>query len=288
MKGIILAGGSGSRLYPLTTAISKQLLPVYDKPMIYYPLSLMMKLGIRQILIITSKESLGLFKQLLGTGIQWGVEFSFLTQDKPRGIAESLVIGEKFLNGSNSLLALGDNLIITPTGIDQRIFEENSLGATIFAHEVSNPNDYGVVQFDSEMRAKKIVEKPKTFISPYAIPGLYFFDSNAPEYAKSIKPSFRMEFEIVDVIQQYLDIGSLRVSLMPAGTVWLDMGSFSQLRDAGSIISSLQSRLGSLIGSPDEVALDLGWISKSQARENVAHYPESNSYSAAIRKRCIA
>ena len=268
-KGIILAGGSGTRLYPVTLPFSKQLLPVYDKPMIYYPLSTLMLSGIRDILIITAPEEMSHFRALLLDGAQWGISISYAVQPKPEGLAQAFIIAEKFIDGDPCALALGDN-IFYGHGLQQQLVEAStkSSGATIFAYHVNNPSAYGVVEFDSHWNAISIEEKPKLPKSNYAITGLYFYDHNVTEIAKSISPSPRGELEITDVNNLYISSSSVDVRIMKRGYAWFDTGTFDSLLEASNFIATLQKRQGQSICSPDEIALNNGYINSEQVLKN--------------------
>ncbi len=264
-KGIVLAGGSGTRLFPLTRSVSKQLLPVYDKPMIYYPLSVLMLADIREILIITTQRDLGTFQDLLGTGEDWGLQFEYLVQPEPRGIAQALTIGESFLNGSPCALVLGDNLFFGQ-GFHQILHDASAQtrGATIFGYSVRDPQRYGVVEIGSQGQAISIEEKPQHPKSQYAIPGLYFYDSDASKIARELRPSARGELEITDVNRAYMDRGQLRVVPLSRGFAWLDAGTHESLAEATAFIAAVEKRQGMKIGCPEEVAFRKGFISDSQ------------------------
>ena len=261
-KGIILAGGSGSRLQPITRTISKQLLPVYDKPMIYYPLSTLMLAGIRDVLIISTPRDTPLFVDLLGDGSDWGMNFQYEVQAEPNGLAEAFLIGEQFLDGAPSCLVLGDN-IFYGTGLQALLTEsaDRNCGATIFAYHVANPERFGVVEFDGDYKVLSIEEKPTQPKSRFAITGLYFFDEQACDIAKGIQPSDRGELEITDMIQQYLANDSLNVTLMGRGYAWLDTGTHDSLNEASSYVATLQRRQGLRVACPEEIAFVQGWIS---------------------------
>jgi glucose-1-phosphate thymidylyltransferase len=276
LKGIILAGGTGSRLFPLTLAACKQLLPVYDKPMIYYPLSTLMLAGIRDILIITTPEDRDAFRRLLGTGEELGIKLSYMVQPRPEGLAQAYILGADFLAGERSVLILGDNLYYGHgfTELLQSAAERKT-GATIFAYQVSNPEDYGVVEFDGERRAVSIEEKPKVPKSNYAVTGLYFYDEQAVEFARSIKPSQRGELEITSLNNIYLERGLLNVEIMGRGYAWLDTGTHEALLQAGTFVQTIESRQGQKVGSPEEVAFHMGYIDAAQLRDIARKYLKS-------------
>jgi len=261
MKGIILAGGSGTRLHPVTNVVSKQLLPVYDKPMIYYSLSTLMLAGIREILIITTPRDNQSFKDLLGDGSQLGINIEFKVQEKPNGIAEAFILGKKFINSSRVALILGDNLFHgnSLTNVLKETLLEKT-GATIFAYSVSEPERYGIVEFDDNGRVLNIVEKPQNPKSSYAITGLYFYDNTVVERAESLTPSARGEIEITDLNNLYLEEKQLYLKVMSRGMTWLDTGKFDSLFEASGYIQTLQKRQGMMIGSPEEIAYRMGWI----------------------------
>ena len=275
-KGIILAGGTGSRLAPLTNSVSKQLLPVYDKPMIFYPLSTLMLAGIREILIITTPIDKYQFERLLGDGSDFGIDITYAEQQSPDGLAQAFLIGEQFLNGSPVALILGDNLFHGHDFIKQ-LSKANNLTnmATIFAYPVLDPQRYGVVDFDNEYKAIKIEEKPKTPSSRFAITGLYFYDSSIVDRAKTISPSPRGELEITSINQLYLEEGLLKVEIMGRGMAWLDTGTYDSLHEAGAYIKTLENRQGLKIGSPEEVAWRKGWINTDQLKKRANQYFKS-------------
>ncbi|MEP2239161.1 MAG: glucose-1-phosphate thymidylyltransferase RfbA [Maribacter sp.] len=267
MKGIILAGGTGSRLWPLTRALSKQLMPIYDKPMIYYPLSTLMTTGIREILIITTPEDLPLFKKLLSDGSQLGCRFEYAVQKEPKGLAEAFIIGKDFIGASKVALILGDN-IFYGNGLE-RLLKENYKpeGGIIYGYHVNNPKRYGVVEFDNEGKAISIVEKPEIPKSNFAIPGIYFYDNEVVEIAENIEPSSRGELEITDVNIAYLNKGNLKVSVLDKGIAWLDTGTFSSLMQASQFVQVIEERQGLKIGCIEEVAFRQGFINASQLQK---------------------
>ncbi len=264
MKGIILAGGSGTRLHPLTKVISKQLMPVYDKPMIYYPLATLMEAGIQEILIISTPEDLPLFEKLLGDGEQLGCSFSYAVQEKPNGLAQAFVIGKKFIGDDSVALILGDN-IFYGGGLKTILNSaKNHKGAKIFAYQVSDPERYGVVDFDENGKAISLEEKPKNPSSNFAVPGLYFYDNSVVDIAAKLKPSLRGEYEITDVNLEYLSKGNLHVSILERGTAWLDTGTFDSLMEAGQFVQIMESRRGIKVACIEEVAYRMGYIDAYQ------------------------
>lgn len=267
MRGIILAGGSGTRLHPITLGISKQLAPVYDKPMIYYPMSTLMLAGIQDILVITTPDDAPSFARLLRDGSQFGVNISYAIQEKPNGLAQAFVIGEQHVGTDSAGLVLGDN-IFYGLGMGTRMRKHsNPDGGTVFAYHVSNPRAYGVVEFDEDMKAISIEEKPEKPKSNYAVPGLYFYDNNVVEIAKNLQPSARGEYEITDVNRVYLEAGKLNVEILPRGTAWLDTGTFDSMADAAAYVRTIQARQGLSIGCPEEVAWRMGYLNDEELRE---------------------
>lgn len=267
MKGIILAGGSGTRLHPLTLAVSKQLMPIYDKPMIYYPLSILMSAGIKEILIISTPHDLPNFEKLLGSGESLGCKFYYAVQDVPNGLAQAFVIGEEFIGDDKVALVLGDN-IFYGVGMDNLLKENNDPdGGVVYAYHVSDPERYGVVEFNQNMKAISIEEKPKHPKSNYAVPGLYFYDNSVIQIAKDLKPSPRGEYEITDINAEYLKQGKLKVAVLDRGTAWLDTGTFASLMQAGQFVQVIEERQGLKIGCIEEIAFRNGFISKEELKQ---------------------
>jgi len=272
MKGIILAGGSGTRLHPLTLSVTKQLLPVYDKPMIYYPLATLMSMGINDILIVSTPQDKPLFQNLLGDGSHWGISLSYEIQEKPNGLAEAFIIGEKFIGDDSVCLVLGDNIFY---GIDtDKVKEqiENLKGGLVFGYQVNDPERYGVLSFDKKGNVTGIQEKPKKPKSNYAVPGLYFFDNSVVKVSYNVKPSERGELEITDVIQHYMDYDLLKVHKLPLGVAWLDTGTFESLNQAGQYVETIQERQGLMVGCIEEIAYNNGWIDVDQLEKHAEKY----------------
>ena len=277
MKGIVLAGGTGSRLWPITKSVSKQLLPVYDKPMIYYPISTLMLAGVREILIITTPDDQPAFKNLLGDGSNFGITFTYAVQPKPEGLAQALIIGEEFLAGDSCLMILGDN-IFHGAGLGHELARSlPTSGAHIFTYEVSNPSDYGVLELDKDQRPISITEKPKQYVSNLAVTGLYFFDHQASAAAKTIEPSPRGELEITSLIEHYLRNQELTYTALTRGTAWLDTGNPNSLNDAAAYIRIIEERTGLKIACPEEIAYEQGWITLETLKQIIASF-RNNPY----------
>jgi glucose-1-phosphate thymidylyltransferase len=278
VKGIILAGGRGTRLYPLTLGVSKQLLPVFDKPMVYYPLTTLMLSGIRDILVISSPDDLPQFQRLLADGSQWGLNLSYAEQPQPRGLAEAFIIGRKFIGADGVSLVLGDN-IFYGTGLWDTLQEVSSLcnGAAIFAYPVNDPREYGVIEFDTSGRALSLEEKPRHPKSRFVVPGLYFYDNQVVEFVSKLRPSRRGELEITDLNRRYLDLGQLRVIQLGRGIAWLDAGTHATLLQAANFIQTVEERQGLMIGCPEEVAYRMGFINKEKLQKQ-AEFLRHNGY----------
>ncbi len=284
-KGIILAGGTGSRLFPITLGISKQMAPVYDKPMIYYPLSTLMLAGIQEVLIISSPRDIGGFEKLLGDGAKWGMKFSYVTQAKPEGLAQAFILGADFVGDDHVALVLGDN-IFYGSGFQKMLANAGSLetGATIFGYEVRDPERYGVVEFDAQGKAISLEEKPLKPKSSFAVPGLYFYDNSVVEISRNLKPSPRGELEITDVNREYLNRGLLRVEMLSRGFAWLDTGTHESLLDAGNFVAAIEKRMGLKISCPEEIAWRKGFIDRSQLQSLASEFP--NEYGEYL--KCLA
>lgn len=277
-KGIVLAGGTGSRLFPITSGVSKQLLPVYDKPMIYYPLSILMLSGIKEVAMITTPQDQAQFQRALGDGSQWGIEITYIAQPSPDGLAQAYILAEDFLDGAPSAMILGDNLFFGH-GLPTHLAAANAVeaGGTVFGYRVSDPERYGVVDFDDAGRVVSIVEKPEVAPSPYAVTGLYFLDETAPERAKSVTPSPRGELEIVSLLEMYLQDNALSVEQLGRGFAWLDTGTYASLLDAGSFVRTLSERQGMQVGCLEEIAFEQGWIDAAALRAQAEAYSK-NAY----------
>ena len=283
-KGIILAGGSGTRLYPLTIAVSKQLLPIYDKPMVYYPLTVLMLAGIKDILVITTPQDQDQFQRLLGDGSQWGIHLEYKVQPSPDGLAQAFILAEDFLDGAPSAMVLGDNIFFGH-GLPDILAtaDEQTSGATVFGYHVSDPERYGVVAFDDDGKVRSIIEKPDVAPSNYAVTGLYFLDGSAPERARNVTPSERGELEITSLLDSYLSEDELRVEKMGRGYAWLDTGTHASLLNASNFVRTLTERQGLPVGSPDEIAYQMKWITKEQLRERAATFGK-NKYGQYLMK----
>ncbi|MDX5356988.1 MAG: glucose-1-phosphate thymidylyltransferase RfbA [Rhodobacterales bacterium] len=276
-KGIILAGGSGTRLYPITMGVSKQLMPIYDKPMIYYPLSVLMLAGIREIAIITTPQDQAQFQRTLGDGSQWGLRFEWIVQPRPEGLAQAYLLAEDFLDGAPSCMVLGDNIFFghgLPEALKRA--DARTSGGTVFGYRVADPERYGVVDFAADGRVRAIVEKPARPPSSHAVTGLYLLDGTAPDRARRVTPSARGELEIADLLQSYLDDGELSVELLGRGYAWLDTGTHASLLDAGNFVRTLQQRQGLQVGNPDEIAFEQGWIDADGLRARIALFGKTD------------
>ncbi len=275
-KGIILAGGSGTRLWPITMGVSKQLLPIYDKPMIYYPLSALMLTGIREIAVITTPEDQSQFMRLMGDGSQWGISLTYIPQPSPDGLAQAYLLAADFLAGAPSAMVLGDNIFFGH-GLPEMLSaaDGQARGGTVFGYQVSDPERYGVVGFDAAGVVNQIVEKPKVPPSNYAVTGLYFLDGRAPEFAAKVKPSARGELEITDLLEMYLAEGSLKIERMGRGFAWLDTGTHASLLDAGNFVRTLEQRQGLQVGSPDEIAFRAGWTDKTMLKQRAKTFAKN-------------
>lgn len=282
-KGIILAGGSGTRLYPITIGISKQLLPVYDKPMIYYPLTVLMLTGIQEIAVITTPQDQDQFKRTLGDGSQWGISLTYIVQGAPEGLAQAYLLAEEFLDSAPSAMVLGDNIFFGQ-GLSKALHaaDESNSGGVVFGYQVSDPERYGVVDFDEEGKARSIIEKPSVPPSNFAVTGLYFLDGTAPKRAAQVQPSERRELEITSLLASYLADGELQVERMGRGYAWLDTGTHSSLLDAGNFVRTLSNRQGMQVGSPDEVAFEMGWITSTDILERSKKFSK-NEYGAYLK-----
>jgi len=282
-KGIILAGGSGTRLYPITISVSKQLLPIYDKPMVYYPLTVLMLAGIRDIMVITTPHDQDQFQQTLGDGSQWGISLTYKAQPSPDGLAQAFILAEEFLAGAPAAMVLGDNIFFGH-GLPELLQEagKNRTGATVFSYRVADPECYGVVDFGTDGTARAIIEKPPVPPSNYAVTGLYFVDSTAPQRARAVRPSARGELEITSLLESYLRDGTLNVQKMGRGYAWLDTGTHASLLDAGNFVRTLTERQGQQVGSPDEVAFEMGWISRDQLNARATQFGK-NDYGAYLK-----
>ena len=284
-KGIILAGGSGTRLYPITMGVSKQLLPIYDKPMIYYPISVLMLAGIRDIAMITTPQDQAQFQRTLGDGSQWGISLTYIVQDSPDGLAQAYILAEAFLDGAASAMVLGDNIFFGH-GLSELLADADTQtsGGTVFGYHVSDPERYGVVSFDTEGRAQQIIEKPDVPPSNYAVTGLYFLDGDAPKLARDVNPSDRGELEITTLLEMYLHAGKLTVKRMGRGYAWLDTGTHGSLLDAGNFVRTLEKRQGLQTGCLDEIAYDKGWISGEALNERADMF-KKNDYGRYLKSR---